>query len=164
MRTGRITYMSLRREIEPKTYCWIVLATEHVITAWVTERPGTRATHPLIVKDGPAWDAAAEGREPAITGAMSEWAAAYTRRVRAHQVLAALATVPERPSGERLARAARLVLEGRTWNEAAVESGWDSRAPVDGAITRLLRAVKRHGAARSTQCETAEGDNTISGP
>jgi hypothetical protein len=142
VRTGRITYMSLRRKIESTEYLWIVLASEHVITAWVTERPSNRATHPLIVKDGPAWDAAAQGREPAVTGAMAEWGDAYARRVRAQQVLAALATVPERPSGDRLAEAARLVLEGRTWNEAAVEAGWDSRRPVDAAIARLLRAVK----------------------
>lgn len=142
IRSGRVTYMSLRRKLESNEYLWIVLASEHVITAWVTRRPSNRAAHPLVVKDGPAWDAAAEGREPAITGAMAEWADAYARRVRAHRVLAALATVPERPSGDRLAQAARLVLEGRTWNEAAVEAGWDRRRPVDAAIARLLRAVK----------------------
>ncbi|UBV13015.1 hypothetical protein [Mycolicibacterium fortuitum] len=145
--TGGITYMSLRRKVESNEYLWIVLAHEHVITAWVTRRPSNRAAHPLNVKDGPAWDAAAEGKEPAVTGAMAEWADAYARRVRARQVLAALATVPERPSGDRLALAARLVLKGHTWNEAAVEAGWGSRAPVDAAITRLLRAVKRSGAA-----------------
>lgn len=149
VRTGRITYMSLRREIESKEYLWIVLASEHVITAWVTARPSNRATHPLIVKDGPAWDEAAEGREPAVTGAMAEWANAYARRVRAQQVLAALATVPERASGDRLACAARLALEGRTWNEAAAEAGWVSRSGLDAAIVRLFRAVKRKERATS---------------
>lgn len=143
VRTGRITYMSLRRKLESNDYLWIVLTSEHVITAWVTRRPSNRAAHPLVVKDGPAWDAAAEGQEPVITGAMVEWADAYARRVRAHRVLAALATAPERPNGDRLAQAARLVLEGRSWNEAAVEAGWDSRRPVDAAIARLLRAIKQ---------------------
>jgi hypothetical protein len=148
MRTGRITYMSLRRKLESDEYLWIVVAYEHVITAWMTRRPSNRAAHPLIVEDGPAWDAAAQGLEPAITGAMTEWAGAYARRVRAHRVLAALATAPERPSGDRLAQAARLVLEGHTWNEAAVEAGWDSRKPVDAAIARLLRAGKGRGLPR----------------
>lgn len=146
-RTGRITYMSLRRKLESGEYLWIVLAHEHVITGWVTRRPSNRAAHPLNVTDGPAWDAAADGKEPAVTGAMAQWADAYARRVRAHRVLAALAAVPERPSGDRLAQAAGLVLEGRSWNEAAVEVGWESRAGLDAAITRLLRAVKRSGAA-----------------
>lgn len=147
IRSGRITYMSLRRKLESGEYFWIVLAGEHVITGWVTRRPSNRAAHPLVVREGPAWDAAAEGREPAVTGAMAEWADAYARRVRAHRVIAALATAPERPSGDRLAQAAGLVLEGRTWNEAALEAGWDSRTPVDAAITRLLRAANRSGAA-----------------
>lgn len=143
VRTGRIAYMSLRRKIESTEHLWIVLASEHVITAWITERPSNRATHPLIVKDGPAWDEAAQGREPAVTGAMAEWGDAYARRVRAHQVLAALDAGPDRPSRDRLARAARIVLDGGTWNEAAAEAGWASRSGIDAAITRLLRAVKR---------------------
>jgi hypothetical protein len=61
VRTNRITYMSLRRKLEARQYLWIVLAFEHVITAWVSERPGDRATNPLIVKEGPAWDAVAAG-------------------------------------------------------------------------------------------------------
>ncbi|MBU8824544.1 hypothetical protein [Mycolicibacterium goodii] len=55
--------------------------------------------------------------------------------------------MPERPSGDRLAQAARVALEGRTWNQAAVETGWDSRAGMDAAIALLLRAVKRSSAA-----------------
>lgn len=62
IRSGRITYMSLRCMLESGEYFWIVLAGEHVITSWVTRRPSTRAAHPLIVREGPAWDAAAEGR------------------------------------------------------------------------------------------------------
>ncbi|WP_018601005.1 hypothetical protein [Mycobacterium sp. 155] len=147
VRTGRIVYMSLRRKLDPEKYLWIVLASEHVITAWVRERPSTRAAHPLIVKDGPAWDAAAEGREPAITGAMAEWADAYARRVRAHRVLVALAATPERPSGDRLAHAAERVLSGSTWNEAAATAGWAGRAGMDAAIARLLRAVRRSSLA-----------------
>lgn len=147
VRTGSIAYMSLRRKIQSTQYLWIVLASEHVITAWVTERPSNRATHPLIVKDGPAWDEAAQGREPAVTGTMSEWGDAYARRVRAQQVLSDLAAAPERPNGDRLARAARLVLEGRTWNEAAAEAGWASRSGLDAKIARLLRAVKRKARA-----------------
>ncbi|OBG21639.1 hypothetical protein A5768_26425 [Mycolicibacterium fortuitum] len=142
VRTGRITYMSLRREIESTQYLWIVLAGEHVI---VTDSRSDRATNPLIVKDGPAWEAAAEGQEPAITGALAEWGDGYARRVRALRVLDAVAALPERPSAERLSRAARLVLRGRTWNEAAAEAGWASRAGLDAAIVRLLRAVKRDG-------------------
>ncbi|OWM01278.1 hypothetical protein B7435_17105 [Mycolicibacterium peregrinum] len=145
VRTGRITYMSLRRRIEPTQYLWIVLAAEHVITAWVTESRSDRATNPLIVRDGPAWEAAAKGHEPAITGALAEWGDQYTRRVRALRVLDAVAALPERPSGQRLAHAATLVLRGRTWNEAAAEAGWSNRAGLDAAIMRLLRAVKRHG-------------------
>lgn len=72
VRTGRITYMSLRRRLESKKYLWIVLAFEHVITAWMTESPSNRATNPLIVKDGPAWNAAAVGREPIRTHVMAE--------------------------------------------------------------------------------------------
>lgn len=90
-RTVRITYMSLRRKIDSGEFLWIVMAYEHVITAWVTERPSTRATNPLIVKDGPAWDAAAEGLEPVMTRAMAKWQAAYVRRARAQQILTARA-------------------------------------------------------------------------
>ncbi len=145
MRSGRITYMSLRRKIESGQYLWIVLATEHVITAWVTDSRSDRATNPLIVKDGPAWEAAAEGREPAITGALVEWGDGYSRRVRALRVLDAVAALPERPSAERLACAARRVLRGGTWNEAAAAAGWASRSGLDASIVRLLRAVKRDG-------------------
>jgi len=147
VRTGRIIYMSLQRKLESKKYLWIVLAFEHVITAWITESPSNRATNPLIVKGGPAWDAAAEGREPIRTHAMVEWEEAYARRVRAHRILTALATLPERPSGDRLAHAARFVLAGGTWNEAAVGAGWSTREGMDAAVARLLRAVKRSGPA-----------------
>lgn len=143
VRTGRITYMSLQRRLESKKYLWIVLAFEHVITAWISERQGNRATNPLIVKDGPAWNAAAQGQEPAWTPAMAEWQEAYARRVRAYRILTALATMPERLSGDRLAHAARCVLAGGTWNEAAVGAGWTTRAGMDAAIARLLRAAKR---------------------
>ncbi|OBH47313.1 hypothetical protein [Mycobacterium mantenii] len=147
VRTGRIIYMSLQRKLEGKKYLWIVLAFEQVITALITESPSNRATNPLIVKDGPAWDAAAEGREPTSTHAMAEWEEAYARRVRAHRILAALATVPERASGDRLAHAARFVLAGGTWSQAAVGAGWATREGMDAAIARLLRAVKRGGSA-----------------
>ncbi|UVO12349.1 hypothetical protein NM962_21205 [Mycobacterium sp. SVM_VP21] len=140
-RTGRVTYMSLRRRLESKKYLWIVLAFEHVITAWVTESPSNRATNPLIVKDGPAWDAAAEGR----TGSFSGWANANAHRDRAQRVLAAVATLPERPSGERLVHAAQRVLAGDGWNEAAAEAGWASRKCMEAAIARLLRAAKQSG-------------------
>lgn len=146
-RTGRITYMSLRRKVESKEYLWVVLAFEHVITAWVTKRPSNRAAHPLIVKDGPAWDAAAEGREPKGSQAQAEWEVARNRRVRAEKVLDAVAALPERPISERLAKAARLVLAGASWNEAAAEAGWASRKGLDFAITRLLRAVEQCGHA-----------------
>ncbi|WP_301123814.1 hypothetical protein [Mycolicibacterium fortuitum] len=145
VRTGRITYTSLRRKLAPAQYLWIVLAHEHVITAWTTERPSNRATHPLIVKDGPAWDAAAEGREPAVTRSMAAWGGEYARRCRAHQVLTALAASPDRPSAERLAQAARLALAGATWNEAAATAGWTSRTGMDAAIARLLRSAKHAG-------------------
>lgn len=141
VRTGRVTYMSLRRKLESKCYLWIVLAFEHVITAWVTESPSNRATNPMIVKDGPAWDAAAAGR----TGSFAGWANAHAHRGRARRVLAALAALPERPSAERLACAAQRVLAGDTWNEAAAEAGWASRASMDAAIARLFRTVKRSG-------------------
>lgn len=141
VRTGRVTYMSLRRKLESKKYLWIVLAFEHVITAWVTESPSNRATNPLIVKDGPAWDAAAEGR----TGSFGGWANANAHRDRAQRVLAALATLPERPTGERLAHAAQRVLAGDTWNRAAAEAGWASRASMEDAIARLFRTAKRIG-------------------
>lgn len=143
MQTGRITYMSLRRELEPKKYLWIVLAFEHVITAWITDSPSNRATNPLIVRDGPAWDAAAEGLEPKKTKAWAEWEQAYVRRCRGHQVLGALATLPARPNGDRLAQAAELAIGGSTWNEAAAGSGFASRKSLDATIERLLRAAKR---------------------
>lgn len=139
VRTGRVTYMSLRRKLESKSYLWIVLAFEHVITAWVTEKPTTRATDPLIVKDGPAWDAVAQGRKGSFAG----WADARAHLDRAQRILAALASMPERPSGDRLTHAAQRVLAGDTWNEAAVEAGWPSRRSMDQAIARLFRASKR---------------------
>lgn len=143
VRTGRTTYMSLRRELQSKEYLWIVLAVEHVITAWVTESFSDRATNPLIVRDGPAWDAAAEGREPKWTQAAAEWTAARDRRVRAQRILAALAVFPEHPSADKFAHAARLVDAGSTWNEAAVAAGWSSRGGMDAAIKRLFRAIER---------------------
>ena len=145
VRTGRITYMSLQRRLESKKYLWIVLAFEQVITAWITESNSNRATNPLYVKDGPAWDAAAEGREPRRTPAVAEWEQVHARRVRAQRILTALATLPERPSADRLAHAATLVLAGGTWNDAAVGAGWASREGMDAAVARLLRAVKRSG-------------------
>jgi hypothetical protein len=147
VRTGRITYMSLQRKLESKKYLWIVLAFEQVITAWMTESPRNRGTNPLIVKDGPAWDAFAEGRELMRTQALAEWEEAYARLVRAQRILTALDTLPERPSGDRLAHAAKLVLAGGTWSEAAVGAGWASRKGMDATIARLLRAVKRSGRA-----------------
>jgi hypothetical protein len=153
MRTGRIAYIALKRELEAQQYLWIVLAFEHVITAWITESSSDRATNPLIVKDGPAWDAAAEGREPPRTHAMVEWEQAYARRVRAHRILTALATVPERPSGDRLANAAKSILAGGNWSEAAAETGWATRDSMDAAIARLFRAVRRSGRELGTQVQ-----------
>lgn len=142
VRTGRITYMSLRRKIKSDAYLWIVLAFEHVITAWITGSPRTRATNPLIVKNGPAWDAAAAGQDPKATGAVAEWDQERTRRARAQQILTALVTLPERPSRDRIAYAARLVLAGDNWSDAAAAAGWENRHTMDNAIRRLLRAAK----------------------
>lgn len=117
--------------------------TEHVITAWITDRPSNRATNPLIVQDGPAWDAAAGGVVPKRTQAVAEWEAAYVRRIRAHQILTALVTLPPRPNGDRLAYAARLAMCGSTWNEAAAAGGFASRRSLDATIARLLRAARQ---------------------
>ncbi|BBY67234.1 hypothetical protein [Mycolicibacterium helvum] len=143
LRTGRITYMSLRRKLESNKYLWIVLAFEHVITAWITDSPSNRASNPLIVNDGPVWDALAEGLEPKKTQAMSEWEHAYVRRARGHQILTALATLPQRPNRDRLAHAAQLAIAGSTWNEAAAAAGFASRKGLDATVARLLRATKR---------------------
>lgn len=147
VRTGRITYMSLRRRLGSGEYLWIVLAFEHVITAWITRNAKTRAADPLIVRDGPAWDAAAAGKDPKRTGAVAEWEQDCARRLRAQRVLTALVTLPARPSGYRLANAARLVLAGESWNYAATATGWASPASLDAAIRRLLRAAKRNRSA-----------------
>lgn len=141
--TGRITYMSLRRKLVSGDYLWIVLAFENVLTAWITHSSNTRTADPLIVKDGPAWDAAAAGQDPKRTAAVAEWEQACARRVRARRVLTALVAVPARPSGSRLAVAARLVLAGDSWNGAAAATGWASPASLDAAIVRLFRAAKR---------------------
>ncbi|SKT79373.1 hypothetical protein [Mycobacteroides abscessus] len=142
LRSGRITYMSLQRRLESKRYLWIVLAFEHVITAWIADTNSNRATNPLIVRDGPAWDAAAEGRRPKWTQAVAEWEPVHARQVRARRTLIALAHQPECPSGDRLDEAARLVLAGATWDEAAVGAGWPAHDDMDGAIERLLQTVK----------------------
>lgn len=139
--TGRITYMALRRTLESGKYLWIVLAFEHVITAWITDSSSNRATNPLIVRDGPVWDAVAEGVEPKKTPAMFEWEQAYVRRARGHQVLSALAALPERPNADLVARAAQLAIDGSTWGEAATAVGL-SRKSLEARIERLLRAVK----------------------
>lgn len=143
MRTGRITYMSLRRKLESKKYLWIVLAFEHVITAWITERPSDRSTNPLIVKEGPVWEALAEGLELKKTPAMAEWEQAYVRRARGYQILTTLAAVPERPNRDRLAYAAQLAMAGSTWTEAAAAAGFTSRKSLDATVARLLRAAKQ---------------------
>jgi hypothetical protein len=143
LRTGRITYMSLRRNLGSGEYLWIVLAYEHVMTAWITRSAKIRAADPLIVRDGPAWDAAAAGRDPKRTAAIAEWEQGRARRLRARRVLIALVTSPARPSGIRLANAARLVLAGETWNDAAAAAGWASTASMDAAIKRLLRAASQ---------------------
>lgn len=142
LRTGRSSYMSLRRMLDSEKYLWIVLAFEHVITAWITDSHSIRATNPLIVKDGPVWDALAEGLEPKTTQAVAEWEQAYVRRARGHQILAALAALPGRPNGERLAHAAHLAIGGSTWNEAATAAGFTSRKSLDATIARLLRAAQ----------------------
>lgn len=141
-RSGRITYMSLQRRLESKRYLWIVLAFEHVITAWIADTNSNRATNPLIVRDGPAWDAAEEGRRPRRTQAVAEWEPVHARQVRARRILIALARQPECPSSDRLEQAARIVLAGGTWDAAAVESGWTSHNDLDAAIAQLLHVVK----------------------
>lgn len=146
--TGRITYMSLRRKLGSGEYLWIVLAYEHVMTAWITRSAKIRAADPLIVRDGPAWDAAAAGLDPKRSGAVAKWEQDRARRLRARRVLIALVTSPARPSGNRLADAARLVLAGDSWNDAAAATGWVSPASLDAAVKRLLRAAKRSGPAR----------------
>lgn len=151
VRTGRITYMSLRRNLESRRYLWIVIAFEHVITAWIRETPRSRLTNQMIVKDGPAWDAAARGEEPIRTQAIAEWEAVRARSVRAREILAALANLPEHPSGDRLAHAANLVLAGGTWKRAVVEAGWASPQELDTAIGRLLRSVKRNVSEATAQ-------------
>ncbi|MGE2835808.1 hypothetical protein [Mycobacterium sp. SMC-4] len=156
LRTGGIAYMSLRRELEPKRYLWIVLALEHLITAWITDRARNRATSPLIVKDGPAWDAAAEGSEPKRTKAMLEWEQTYIRLARAHQILVALAALPPRPNGDRLAHAAQLAISGSTWTEAAAAAGFASRKSLDATAARVLRSAKRSRPAAEDP-ESVEG-------
>ncbi|MUL78788.1 hypothetical protein [Mycolicibacterium sp. CBMA 226] len=147
MQTGRITYMSLRRTLESEKYLWIVLAFEHVITAWITGSPSRRTTHPLIVKDGPVWDALADYMEPKKTKAMFEWEQAYIRRARGHQILAALTRLTERPNSDRLAHAAELAIAGSTWNEAAAIAGFVSRKSLDATSDHVLRAAKQNHAA-----------------
>lgn len=155
VRTGRIAYMSLRSEIEARNYLWIVLAHEHVITAWIDRKARTRATHPQIVKDGPAWEAAAAGCWQEKTRAQVEWEEAWMRRARAQEVLDALSSSPDRPRGDRLAYAMRLVLAGATWSEAAAGAGWDTRSGLKAAIGRLLRAVDREKAKQTRQVTQA---------
>lgn len=155
LRTGRIAYTSLRRKLESKEYLWIVLTFEHVITAWITDSASNRATNPLIVKDGPVWDAAAEVLEPKKTKAMFEWEEAYVRRARGHQILTALAGLPKRPNGDRLADAARLTIAGSTWSEAAAATGF-TRESLDATAARVLRAAKRSRRA-------AEGSEPVGG-
>ena len=140
VRSGQITYMSLQRRLESKRYLWIVLAFEHVITAWIADTNSNRATNPLIVRDGPAWEAAAEGRRPKRTPAVAEWEPVHLRQVRARRVLIALTHQPEWPSSERLDNAARIVLAGGTWDEARVGAGWTTRDAMDAAIARLFQA------------------------
>lgn len=142
VRTGRIVYMSLRRELESAKYLWIVIAYEHVITAWIDGSPRTRATNPLIVKNGPAWDAASAGQAQAKTQAQAEWEGVWLRRARAQEVLTALANSPVRPNGERLEQAAQLVLAGATWTEAANAAGWVTSRSLKAAIKRILRAAQ----------------------
>lgn len=161
VRTGRITYMSLRRSLESRKYLWIVLAFEHVITAWIRDTPRSRVTGQLIVKDGPAWDAAARGEEPIRTQAVAEWAAVQARSVRARDVLAALDALAEHPSGDRLRHAANLVLAGSTWKRASIESGWASPQELDTAIGRLLQEVTRNRPAAAEQapaCDSVDPD------
>ena len=147
VRSGRITYMSLQRRLESKRYLWIVLAFEHVITAWIADTNSNRATNPLIVRDGPAWDAAAEGQRPKRTQAVAEWEPVHARQVRARRILVALAHLPECPSSDLLEQAARIVLAGGTWDEAAVNAGWTTREGMDSEIARLLEEVKPSGLA-----------------
>lgn len=143
VRTGRIVCISLRLELDSYKDLWIVLVFEHVITAWISHRRRIRTTDPLIVKDGPAWDAAAAGQDPKITPAMAEWEQAYARLVRAQRILTTLAALPERPNGARLSHAARFVLAGGSWKDAAAAGGWASRKSLDTAIERVFRAAKR---------------------
>ena len=147
VRSGRITNMSLPRKLESKRYLWIVLAFGHVITAWIADTNSNRATNPLIVRDGPAWDAAAEGRRPKRTQAVAEWEPVHARQVHARRVLIALAHQPECPNSDRLEQAARIILAGGTWDDAAVGAGWMTRDAMDAAIGRLLQAVTSSGPA-----------------
>lgn len=140
-RSGRITYMSLQRRLESRKYLWIVLAFEHVITAWIADTNSNRSTNPLIVRDGPAWEAAAEGRRPKRTQAVAEWEPVHARQVRARRILIALAHQPECPSGDQIGQAARLVLAGGTWDDAAAGAGWPTRDDMDKAFARLLLSV-----------------------
>ncbi|MDG4666682.1 hypothetical protein [Mycobacterium sp. 236(2023)] len=141
--TGRIAYMSLRTMLESENYLWIVLAYEHVITAWITDNRGRKSTNPLNVTGGPVWESYAQG-ELAKTAAILDWEQAYIRRVRAHQVLTALANRPkDRPNRERLERAAKIAFDGGTWPEAAAAGGWPSRSGLKAAIRRVLRAAER---------------------
>lgn len=146
VKTSRIIYMSLRRKLALENYLWIVLAFEHVITAWITDSSSQRATNPLIVKDGPVWDALAENLEPRKTPAMFEWEQAYIRRARGHQILAALTSLPERPNGNRLAHAAELAIAGSTWTDAAAATGF-TRKSLDATSDRVLRAAKQSRSA-----------------
>lgn len=157
VRTGRITYMSLRCNVEARKYLWIVLAFEHVITAWIRDTPRSRVTGQMIVKDGPAWDAAARGEDPIRTQAVGEWEAVRRRSVRAREVLAALATASEYPSADRLAHVANLVLAGSTWKRASIETGWRSPQEMDTAIGRLLQAIKpKVAAAPKPACKDSD--------
>lgn len=149
LRSGRITYMSLQRRLESKRYLWIVLAFEHVITAWIADTNSNRATNPLIVRDGPAWEAAAEGRRPKRTQAVAEWEPVHARQVRARQILIALAHQPECSSSDRLDQAARTVLAGATWDDAAVGAGWATRQSMDVEIADLLHA-RQNGPGRDS--------------
>lgn len=148
VRSGRITYMSLQRRLESKRYLWIVLAFEHVITAWIADTNSNRATNPLIVRDGPAWEVAAEGRRPKRTQAVAKWEPVHASQVRARRMLIALAHQPECPSGDRLEQCARTVLAGGTWDEAAIGAGWASRESMDAAISHLLQGFPTRGLAQ----------------
>ena len=56
LRGGKIRYMALRRPLVRGTsWLWIVLAYEHVITAWIRRTGDTDHDDPAVVRSGTRW-------------------------------------------------------------------------------------------------------------